>query len=974
MTQAQPDQVFSSLPLKGQINWLTDQLTRESPEHLLELAATVRDSSPLSWLAGHLLTMGYFGTEENRQNFARFLVERSETAVNKITRTMLEVVDEHREHRGALCEILTAAMGVMPLRQLSSMCLIDRALKHNFPGERDEYLSKLLLTCRSRLESGSLESLTVDHLAQLSAEAIMQLEQFSQQVGQQVVQAFRERHRELALGAVQVISNFPKAVSQSNAEELLAKKVYTDPGHFLIELLQNAEDSGATVWRLYFARDQIAVWHNGTPFDTKDVVGITSIGQTTKSKSQIGFFGVGFKSIYEVTERPQLYSGAYQFEIVDVSIPKTLAMRPEGYPPDGTLLLLPLKNPDDQFRSASALFEKACALDPVVLFTLKSIDHIELELNQDAGGPGTHAIHEINRGERAISSIVQEPSGAVSHYLVCDNDYSCSGLQRQAGKPDSTGVMIGIRCSDTGVPCPLEPLDSTVYSYLPTGEHSGLRFFLQGHFDVPVDRERIDSDSAWNRWINSKVPELLLKARETLLSLGGEESEILERALGFLDILPLPHELNAPVFKTIPVTLHRELADRALIPDQRGILRCPGELRVTTPEISRLVGDLLWQEGTAIYFADPRLSERQMEVGKFLGVKSFGVRDLLDHLKVLLAGGTAGIPREHFLHNPSWETMDAVYTLFLHELASNKAQRSSILEELKKLPLVLDSGGGLVSIGDSGVFRGSAPLRQLYEGFCSFVHPRFDPEARGDSAYLPQGAHLIDLLGVNVLTTARLIQDLSGQLREIKPPLRSLEEVELIQTRERLDLVLTIACEENRDLLIRLAALPVFLAMDGLYYPLARNITDRKGALRTGDSDLSRGLAQLYQGVRPVICPQVSEDSPTGIIMRQLNIHALSLTTFVRDMQEGFGPRLTPDVLLRLHGLLEEGRDELSSTERKELVKLPIWPDEHAAGRPLAGKEAVFIPMEEGVRAFFAPGPRGGVFLHAEVASRSHVK
>ena len=48
------------------------------------------------------------------------------------------------------------------------------------------------------------------------------------------LEQFDKRRKELAHQTIDVIGNAPKAVSQANAEELLAKRVYTDPGHFLI--------------------------------------------------------------------------------------------------------------------------------------------------------------------------------------------------------------------------------------------------------------------------------------------------------------------------------------------------------------------------------------------------------------------------------------------------------------------------------------------------------------------------------------------------------------------------------------------------------------------------------------------------------------------------------------------------------------------------------------------------------------------
>ena len=122
-------------------------------------------------------------------------------------------------------------------------------------------------------------------------------------------------------------------------------------------------------------------------FDARDVVGVCSIGQTTKRKDQIGFFGVGFKSVYEVTDRPQIFSDVYQFEIADVSIPKVLRQRPTDLPAGGTLLILPLVKAEDPVRSPAAMFKKAQAIDSYVLMTLKSMDKLDFTLTKAAGGP-----------------------------------------------------------------------------------------------------------------------------------------------------------------------------------------------------------------------------------------------------------------------------------------------------------------------------------------------------------------------------------------------------------------------------------------------------------------------------------------------------------------------------------------------------------------------------------------------------------
>lgn len=42
---------------------------------------------------------------------------------------------------------------------------------------------------------------------------------------------------------------------------------------------------------------------------------------------------------------------------------------------------------------------------------------------------------------------------------------------------------------------------------------------LQSDFILPSSREEVDSDSAWNQWLRSEIPEVFIKAAETFKSL-----------------------------------------------------------------------------------------------------------------------------------------------------------------------------------------------------------------------------------------------------------------------------------------------------------------------------------------------------------------------------------------------------------------------------------------------------------------------
>ena len=85
---------------------------------------------------------------------------------------------------------------------------------------------------------------------------------------------------------------------------------YADPGHFVYELLQNAEDQEATWVRFALDRDRLVFSHNGKPFSVADVESITGIGNSDKPEqaNKIGRFGIGFKSVFAVSDRPEVYT------------------------------------------------------------------------------------------------------------------------------------------------------------------------------------------------------------------------------------------------------------------------------------------------------------------------------------------------------------------------------------------------------------------------------------------------------------------------------------------------------------------------------------------------------------------------------------------------------------------------------------------------------------------------------------------
>jgi len=163
--------------------------------------------------------------------------------------------------------------------------------------------------------------------------------------------------------------------------------LYPDNAHYIYELLQNAQDANkdndkpATV-KFTLTKSRLEFEHNCKKlFDIKDIESITGIANTTKmdDKTNIGKFGVGFKSVFTITNTPEIKSGKYHFIIEKLFIPKLVEYLSGNEPK--SFFIFPFDNPNKPPEQAfKEIKNELYNLSNETLLFLKNINRLEYKL------------------------------------------------------------------------------------------------------------------------------------------------------------------------------------------------------------------------------------------------------------------------------------------------------------------------------------------------------------------------------------------------------------------------------------------------------------------------------------------------------------------------------------------------------------------------------------------------------------------
>ena len=380
----------------------------------------------------------------------------------------------------------------------------------------------------------------------------------------------------------------------------LLGQLYSERTHFIFELIQNAEDAGATELAFELFGDRLELRHDGRPFTEADVRGVCGVGQSDKASditgdlTAIGKFGIGFKSVYAYTRTPRIYSGGEAFRIENFVRPYTV--NPTAEPAAETLFVFPFDH--DTVPAEVATREIAAALgalQPRILLFLRNIERLR------TGGPSAAdslVERSVADGPGASRRVTVSRDGRRERWLTWQRPVEGHPGQRV----EVAFALVGERVAAVGA--------SPLTAFFPTEKETFLGFLIQGPYRTTPARDNIPGDDPSNQALVRQTAALLTDVLPELRDEGLLTADALQ-------VLPLEAARfpAGSMFRPLFDAAGDALTAEALIPTAGGGYGVAVDLLLAgSPEVLGLLdpGQLgvLCGAGRPVWFADAAISER----------------------------------------------------------------------------------------------------------------------------------------------------------------------------------------------------------------------------------------------------------------------------------------------------------------------------------------------------------------------------
>lgn len=414
-------------------------------------------------------------------------------------------------------------------------------------------------------------------------------------------------------------SNY-KAITEYNEDQLgkdtssrkTQVSMYSDPTHFVYEILQNADDYEATEVFFNLSKNEIVIEHNGVPFEEENVKAITYFGKSTSREDLVktGRFGIGFKSVFAFTATPIIISGPEHFQIYGLYRVREYPY-PDNFPRSRTRIILPFNHESEQpdfveelmFQEEAYQQISECLIDldmNTLLFT-RNIREIRWEIDNRSECYSRE--DEVTDNARLTTIKDGENENT---YLVFSKIPTWENEEHKS-------VEIAFAVGAIGQPLPV--VDDTLHVLFPTREKTGLRFTLNGPYRTNPARETISSTDPFNIHLLMVTCRLMKELLPILRNI-----KLL--TLQFLSILPNEEDSLSSFYAPLRDIVVNEFRNTKLTPTKRGGHAASSTLYRVNTELSDLISDedlaTLLGRDCSLPFKVDEISQRRDAIGRFV--------------------------------------------------------------------------------------------------------------------------------------------------------------------------------------------------------------------------------------------------------------------------------------------------------------------------------------------------------------------
>lgn len=466
----------------------------------------------------------------------------------------------------------------------------------------------------------------------------------------------------------------------NSALRLLSEDLYSKKSHFVLELVQNADDNaypkGAIPeLTLDVKPDRLVLSNNEVGFNEANISAICKVGASSKANDKqhhIGEKGIGFKSVFSVSDAPEIHSNGYHFrfdrtkpeDLLGYVIPTWCDVALEARP-GATTIVLPA-SPKYRF-DASTLAD----LDARVLLFLNKLQ--QLTLVQD-GGRCSYKRSD-HKGVSHLTTTATSPDGEVTEgrlrYVRVTETFDMSGVpDEKRPDVDTSTVVLAFPVESSGE-ARLEP-SSYVFAYLPIRQ-MGFKFPFHADFILNSGREEVLTDRTWNIGLRNCIATTFVAAVEQF-----KQTETL--GLSYLNYLPTASEVPDAFFGEVRRQIVEGLSAIASLPSASGDWRLPSQLRTASSGFRALFPSALARQLFDFDYVDDRV-QGGTDLLRELGVDGIRHNSLLDLFKskqewlaaqplawraqlyAYIAGNTSGLVKAGLLTSPCLPTAGGKYVV-----------------------------------------------------------------------------------------------------------------------------------------------------------------------------------------------------------------------------------------------------------------------------------------------------------------------